>query len=125
MVNKVTLGLVVVLLLSAFAQTSDAQRPRRRFGSRNTLPNRRPFISPYVDLLNSDGAGFTRNYFRRVRPELEFRRNDTRLGRSVQSLQRQVNTQRQQLQSRTSQLSPSGHTTSFLNLGSYFPSGRR
>ena len=84
-------------------------------------PARRPAVSPYLNLLGGNGRSTAFNYFRSVRPENEFRNSYQQLGRSTQGLQRQITEQQRLIQSQASGLSQSGHRTSFLNLGTYFP----
>lgn len=109
------LGVLVAGSDAALAQAPPGlSRPRLR-------PWERPTTSPYLNLLGTGPGSFEFQYFRRVRPELEFRRANTQLQRSVEDLQRQIDVQRQQLQV-GSGLGPTGHQTSFLNLGGYFNS---
>jgi len=84
-------------------------------------PARRPTVSPYLNLLRGNGRSTAFNYFRGVRPENEFRDADQGLNQSVQRLQGQIIEQQRLLQDQASGLTPSGHQTSFLNLGTYFP----
>ena len=84
-------------------------------------PSRRPAVSPYLNLLGGNGRSTAFNYFRSVRPENEFRSSYQSLDQSVGGLQRQVNEQQRLIQDQASGLTPTGHQTSFLNLGSYFP----
>lgn len=83
---------------------------------------RRPTTSPYLNLLRRPGGGgLGFNYYQRVRPEFEFRNDYQRLNRSLQQLQGQTRQQQQLLQG----LTTTGHQTSFLNYGSYYPLGSR
>ena len=83
-------------------------------------PASRPTTSPYLFLLNRDNAGVGFNYYRNVRPEMEWRRENAAQFQSLNQMQNELNTQRDLLQSPTSQLSPTGHRTSFMNYGGYF-----
>lgn len=115
MIKLVTSAVVVCSCLATSA-TVEAQTRR---GLRPQ--SRRPVTSPYLNLLDRN-RGIGSNYYRRVRPELEFRQNDARLSRSLNALRRQQLATQVQIRS---QLSGTGHRTSFLNLGGYFPSARR
>src|SRR5690349_18858816 len=70
----------------------------------------KPTTSPYLNLLNrnnnNSGGGVGFNYFQRVKPEQEFRSNDNQLRQSINSVQQQVNVNRQMIlkQSNASQL---------------------
>lgn len=119
-------GLTVLALLAASAGSEcRAQRPLAGAGSapRIRVPDKGPTTSPYLFLLRPDGAGFAFNYFRRVRPEMEFRRADNRIRQSVEQLDRRITEQREAPPA-ASGLRPTGHGVSFQNLGSYFSSGR-
>lgn len=64
------------------------------------------------------------NYSRRVRPEVEWRQGQSQLRRSVTGLNSRLNEQRREIQSVKSGLTPTGHSTSFLNYGGYYGFGR-
>ncbi|HUG91136.1 MAG TPA: hypothetical protein VML55_09895 [Planctomycetaceae bacterium] len=109
-------------LLAGFGlATADAQSP----GRARTGPYDRPTISPYTTLLGLDQGNLVREYYRRVRPELELRNAATQFSRSIQGLQRQVDQQRDLIQSETSQIGATGHATFFQNHRRYFGAGRR
>ena len=111
-----------MITLSLCLSVAEAQQRQQRSQSRFRSPQRRPTTSPYLNLLGgSGGRGLGFNYFRNVRPEQEFRRNDARLGRAYRGLRQDLNQQRQLLQSSRSQLSATGHATFFQNYGSFFP----
>ena len=102
---------------SSSATTSRYSRPR--------IPAyNRPAISPYINLLGGTGRSFESEYFTRVRPQLEFRGSYNQLGRGLSSLQGQVQQQGRQIESMKPKIGPTGHSTSFLNYGSYFPKNR-
>jgi hypothetical protein len=87
-------------------------------------PLDRPVISPYATLSGLSGDDLVREYFRRVRPEVDLRNSASRQQQNIQNLQRQVNQQRALLrQSQTSQLGATGHPTYFLNHRGYFGVG--
>lgn len=80
----------------------------------------RPVTSPYLNLLRGNGRSTAFNYFRSVRPELEFRRNAASFSRSINSLQQNAANQ-QQLLIQGGGLQGTGHAATFQNLGGYFP----
>ena len=108
-------AMTVVTLLILLPDGATAQQPR--FGRPS-----RPTTSPYLNLLRrSNGGGFAFNYFQRLRPEMEFRRNAAVLGRSINSLSRQM--QQQKNRNLGGGLGQTGHSVTFLNLGGYFSRG--
>jgi len=119
----------LVLILGIALSAQDVLAQRRSTSGPSLRKNNRPTTSPYLDLLDQGagrgGIGF--QYFRRVRPEVELRNQNSQLQGSLDSLQKQMNQQQLQLkQSSASQLSPSGHTATFLSYGNYFSfPGRR
>ena len=115
-----------MITLSLCLSVAEAQQRPRRSSSRFRSPQSRPTTSPYFNLLGGgSGRGLGFDYYRNVRPEQEFRRNDARLGRAYRGLRQELNQQRQLLQTSRSQLSATGHTTFFQNLGGFFPIGTR
>ena len=98
-------------------------------GAPNIRPPRpNPTISPYLNLLNRNNSTAF-NYFALVRPQREFRQGHQNLGGSVNRLQDEVDANRnailnQQPPIGQSLLSPTGHTTGYLNTGGYFGVGR-
>jgi hypothetical protein len=130
---KFTLTAMVVAVVWVMAFEPVLAQTRGRSAGPSMRRNTRPTTSPYLNLLNrgnnnNSGGGVGFNYFQRVRPEIEFRQNDNRMQQSITNIQRQVNTQQQILdrQSNASQLTQSGHMTSFFSYGNFFPnrSGR-
>ena len=86
----------------------------------------RPTTSPYLNLLNRGNRGFggpALNYYRFVRPEQELRQYSSQLGQQVTSLQQSLTSQGL-LPDGSRALSGTGHATSFLNLGGYFPNSQ-
>jgi len=86
----------------------------------------RPKISPYLDLVeqgnnNNGGVGF--QYFRRVRPDVEFRQAENKLRQDLKSLSKSVNESK--IQSESSMLGTTGHAASFNTQGRYFNIGAR
>lgn len=114
--KKVLISAMAVVLLSL---TLEAQSPRR-FSRSRIGANRRPVISPYLNLLNARGRNFDSQYFQRTRPELEFRRANSLFNSQIAGLQQQVTSQGQLLQRVQTTLGGTGHRTSFLNTGGYF-----
>ena len=114
--------LIVLAVFSAADQRAGAQSPRS-VGRPTVNPHLRPTTSPYLNLLRDNGQNTALNYYRLVRPEMEFRRANVEQLRSIERLGRRVEEQAEQLeqlQSPTSRLGPTGHATSFLNYGGYF-----
>jgi len=111
--------MAVALLMAFTAGEAAAQVRSPQFGR---PPNRRPVTSPYLNLLRGGGIGF--NYFRRVRPEQEFRNADNALTRSLNNVRNQLNRQTQQPgQQPGGALGITGHPVRFLDLGGYFSGG--
>ena len=114
-----TLSLAVPAGMLACCHTASAQPP----GVGGGPAINRPTTSPYLNLLNRGNRGFggpALNYYRFVRPEQELRRYSSQLGQQVTGLQQSLTSQGL-LPDGSRPLSGTGHTTSFLNLGGYFP----
>lgn len=113
--------LLVACALTLGLSVRPAFGQRRSFGPA-LLPNQRPTTSPYLNLLNNNGLGFGFNYFQFVRPQMEFRRNNALLGRSVTSIQQELQQEQTQIQrEQGAGLTATGHTATFMNYGGYFP----
>ncbi len=126
MIRIRTAAIACMITLSLCLSVSEAQQGQQRSPTRFRSPQRRPTTSPYLNLLGGgSGRGLGFDYFRSVRPEQEFRRNDARLGRAYRGLRQDLNQQRQLLQSSRTQLSATGHATFFQNFGGFFPRGTR
>ena len=111
------LAIVALIVAGHVASSKEASAQRRPGFGRSG----RPTTSPYLNLLRrAGGGGIGFNYFQRVRPEQEFRRNNARLGRSLNTLTQQVNRQGQELKPGAG-LGQTGHGAVFMNLGNYFP----
>jgi len=121
--RKTLLTLSAVIVTAALT-TETARAQARRFGR---PPTRRPVTSPYLNLLRgAGGGGIGFNYYRRIRPEQEFRRADSNFNRSLDSLQNRVQNQQQEEERRPlSGLNQTGHPVRFLDLGGYFPLNQR
>ncbi len=117
----VTLFLMVLSILGASVHA----QPLGRVSSRPRAADR-PKISPYYDLVqqdnnNSGGAAF--QYFRRTRPDVEFRQAENKLRQDLKSLSKSVNESK--TQSEASLLGTTGHAASFNTQGKYFNIGSR
>ena len=112
------IGAIVVGL--GLVQHAAAQGPSAARSSVILSPSVRPVTSPYLNLLEDDGRGFVLNYYRRVRPELEFRRADDRINRSVSRLEQRVDRTSERTKTDGRPV-PTGHRATFMNLGNYFP----
>lgn len=126
--KRIVLTLVVAVVASITIADSANAQSRGRTGAPSMRRSSKPVTSPYLNLLNNgngngngNGVGF--NYFQRVKPEQEFRAADQQLGQGLNAVQKQVNSQQQMLlrQSNASNLTQSGHATSFFSLGNYYP----
>jgi hypothetical protein len=113
----------VALLLIVFAVfPSSVQAQSNQFGAPSI---QRPTTSPYLNLLRGTNRSlrFGLNYQRRVRPELDLRANAARTNANVGVLQQRFD---QAIGPDGSVILPStGHTTSFMNTGSYFSGSGR
>ena len=109
------------VLLLASAEVTFAQPP-----GRVGVPPRqyRSTTSPYLNLLDTrNSAAF--NYYRRLRPEREFRRAEFETEDSIQAINRRLAAPAPTVpQERIRTIGPTGHPTSFRSLSSYFPVGR-
>lgn len=131
MSKSLLLSVLAAAATTFFAESTFAQ-PRRRSSRPNLRAYQRPALSPYIDLLSNQrgrtgGRSFGFEYFRRVQPELQLRRESAALEDSVRRLNTELNQQRQQLQQRGtgSQLSGTGHSTYFMNYSGYYNFRRR
>jgi hypothetical protein len=111
-------------------RTSQAQQPVRGPWPGPPRAYQRPVTSPYLGLLAAPGGSVEFEYFRRVRPELELRRETERLHRSLRTMRQQTEPDeplRRDGRSQDGTLRPltTGHSTSFMNRGNYFPNQRR
>lgn len=110
---------LALLLVLCVVNSAKAQRPGAPvIGGRSAY--RSPTTSPYLNLLRGNGRSFAFNYYQRVRPEQEFRRNAQMFGQSLSALQQRVATQERRIQEETG-LTTTGHAAVFQNLGGYFP----
>ena len=121
--KQLTLGLLMATgLLAVGARDAHAQAPTgNQFGARGVG---RPTTSPYLDLLFNNGQNLGLNYYRLLRPEQDWRKYSTGLNQRLNLVE---STLSQDLlpDGSSGNVKQSGHSTSFLNLGSYFPQARR
>jgi len=109
------------LMLLALPDSTFGQLPNRNSVGQPPAQYRRPTTSPYLNLLDGNNSDAF-NYFRRVRPEVDFRRENARLERSIQDLDRRAFAPPPQTPTeRIRTISPTGHPTSFRSLSTYFP----
>ena len=116
---KAFAGLTLLLLIIvAVTETAQAQ-------SRIRGPRQSPAISPYIELLRNNrqgGGGTAFNYFQRVRPQQRAIESRQQFSQQIGQLSRR---QRSFENGVDQTLNPTGHTTSFLNLGGYYSTSRR
>jgi hypothetical protein len=67
-------------------------------------------------------------YYRRIRPEQQFRTDDARFDRSLSDLGRSITDlderiQKMETSPRGSRIGPTGHAARFMQLGNYFSRG--
>ncbi len=114
--RHLTAFITTPLLLAGFAATAEAQVGPP--GNNIRPPRATPTVSPYLSLLNRNNS-LAFNYYELYRPQVEFRNAYQQLNRDVSRLNERVTQQEQAYQ--RMQLGPTGHTTSFMNYGNYFP----
>lgn len=132
MSKSLLLSVLAAAATTLFAESTLAQS-RGRYSRPKLRAYQRPALSPYIDLLSSQrgragGRSFGFEYFRRVQPELQLRRESAALEDSVRRLNTELNQQRQQLLQQRgsgSQLSGTGHSTYFMNYSGYYNFRRR
>lgn len=88
---------------------------------------RTPTVSPYLNLLNdSNSTAF--NYYQLYRPQTEFRSAYQNLNRNLDQAERRIARHGEALEDISEIVRPgaslrvTGHPTSFMSYGSYFPS---
>ncbi|MGC1275008.1 MAG: hypothetical protein WBC44_14985 [Planctomycetaceae bacterium] len=116
----------VAMLFGGGLASAVAQSPAD-LGPPSLSPSNRPVTSPYLNLAIDDGSfsGPAYQYFRRVRPEVEFRRANARLGNEINDVRRNVGALESMVQSPESALGTTGHSTTFQNYRSFFPGLKR
>ena len=130
MKNLFGTALLVLVMLVAATEVADAQAPTLtpRFSANRF---RRPTTNPYLDLLsgNRGSRSFSHQYFRSVRPELEFRRHNSRFGQDLRRLRHRIDQQQSRQLTGPPHVPPTGHTPRFMSHGGYYrfsfrPNGR-
>lgn len=120
-VKFITFAMLLVLGVFAAANTAQAQYTNPGYSYLNS----RPTVSPYLNLLNSNGAGFP-NYQTMVRPEIDSRDALVRQGASLQQLQQQFHDSSQGARpSQPGGQSRTGHGTRYMNYSHYYSGIRR
>jgi hypothetical protein len=116
----------VFALLFALASPAASQPPAAPGGNTFGRPGvTRPTTSPYLNLLRNNGRGnFALDYHRLVRPEQQWRNYTSRLNQRLNTVERTLSTELLPDGS-VPQVRTTGHPTSFLNTGSYFPQSPR
>ncbi|HUQ72374.1 MAG TPA: hypothetical protein VM165_22800 [Planctomycetaceae bacterium] len=122
--GALTAGALVMIALSS-PLSGSAQPPG---GSVGRNPISRPTVSPYLNLLNNGGRNPGLNYFNLVRPEQQFQQANKQFSGELNSLQSSVNGQQRPQQAAaqktplvTGRMAPTGHSTTFNQLGGYYP----
>ena len=114
--------IAAAMILCWLVQPAAAQPPvGNTFGAPSI---QRPTVSPYLNLQRTGDPSidFAINYQSLVRPQHDFRNYAANLNNRVNRLDRQVN---RAIRPDGSLILPgTGHRTSFLNTGSYFPGYR-
>ena len=124
MKSLVSLAVVVVTVLSV-SLVAEAQVRRN---IRPPIAKYQPYTSPYLSLFGPGGADY--NYFTQTLPQEQFRNQQYNFNRDFNNFTNQVNSDFQKLgmQNQASEINRSigttGHPTSFMSYGGYFP-GRR
>ncbi len=112
--TRLTTFIIVTAIALASCASAEAQ-------SRIGPPPRRPTVSPYLNLLrrpNAGGGGLGFNYYQRLLPQQRALQADQRLTSSLSQVRSRQSALQQEIDSG---LAPTGHQTSFLNLGGYYP----
>lgn len=108
--------LSTVVLTIGFGAIAEAQVGPPRNNIRP--PRATPTVSPYLSLLNRNNS-LAFNYYELYRPQVEFRNAYRQLNQDVSQLNERVTQQETAFQ--RMQLGPTGHSTSFMNYGRYYP----
>ena len=109
----------ILLVQWSLSVTVNAQPPVRR-----PRAAERPRISPYIDLVqDNNNRDIAFQYFRRVRPDVEFRQAENDLRQNLKSLSKSIDDSK--TQSESSMLGTTGHAASFMTHHRYFNNGAR
>ncbi len=115
------ISLIVVISLSALtAPVRAAERTRRPFET----DDRRPRVSPYLNLVNNNQPGAT-NYQSLVRPQLEQQAVNRNQRAALSRMQRTAPTRSQSTSQGNQHLRGTGHRTTFDDLSRYYPGLKR
>jgi hypothetical protein len=120
------LGLIFGLLEPATAPAQGVPTPGGRAGRGALNSIRRPTVSPYLNLMNSNSTEL--DYYNFVRPQQQFRGAANQLYREVGNLEsglQRVRTPTEQKPGEaaplsTGRMTPTGHPVTFGNLSGYF-----
>ena len=112
-------GVMGLVLLLGLAQMLDAVPPRKRLGRPSLKRNSQPVLDPAVNMLNPTNSLET-NYLLRTVPEEQHLNVEAVQGRALNQLKTQV-TNDEARQASNSKLQGTGHKTSFMKYGSYYP----
>jgi hypothetical protein len=116
---------VLMINCSAFAQI----RSRDMSGGANNSPTRprlrlkkntAPVLSPALNLLPQTATTFEGQFLMRQLPQEKLNNSTIQSGRRIEQLQKQLTQEESQIQSG---LSKTGHTSRFMNCGSFFANG--
>lgn len=125
MKSPLCIAAMVALLLS-LAQPGFAQARRH---VRPPIAKYQPYTSPYLGMLGPGGAAY--GYFTLAQPQEQYQQSQYTLSRNMMDFQNQVNKnfdqaakELQQTQSVRRSIGTTGHPTSFMSPGKYFPGGR-
>lgn len=107
-------ALAAAIVLSMSVATSHAQD---RLGPPSLRVPSQPTTSPYLNLLGPGGAGY--QYYRQVKPEMEFRNSDFRVANQLRNVATRADLERS-TRPVPGTIRPTGHTATFMNFGNYF-----
>jgi hypothetical protein len=83
-------------------------------------PERRPTVSPYLDLVPGIRQGVGYQYYRQLLPQRQFRANDQIFERSIRGIRQDLQVQERLIQTSRSGLTPTGTPSGFLTHDKYF-----
>ncbi len=114
-------SIALMALIVCEVSSAQAQSP---LGPPALKRSKRPAVSPYLNLAaagdNPDAVAF--QYYNRVLPDASFRKANAQEALAISELDAKQQAQRKLLmQSKTSNLTSTGHRAQFLNYGTYFP----
>jgi len=124
-----TLALATILILAeapAFAQMGmpgmggmgggrNTQRPKRKLQR-----NKSPVLSPALNMLPGASQTFEGQFLMRALPQEQFNRSVAQTAKNFDSLQNKMNQQETQIKSG---IGKTGHSSRFMNYGSYYSMG--